>query len=164
LNDRSGLDRSRPLLRIVLDSQLRIPPNSRMVTSCRDDLLLVATSAASADRRRALEKLGVRILTLDGPMGRTNLNALVEELAKEKYLSLMVEAGSKVNWSFLESGVVDKIFFYYAPKILGGMQSLPVAGGAGRLRRVDAIVMRDVTVHPIAPDEFAVEAYLVKDA
>ena len=160
LNDRSGLDRSRPLLRIVLDSQLRIPPNSRMVTSCREDLLVVTTSAASEDRRRALEKLGVRILTLDGPMGRTNLNALVEELAKEKYLSLMVEAGSKVNWAFLESGVVDKVFFYYAPKILGGMQSLPVAGGAGRLRRVDAIVLRDVTVHPIAPDEFAVEAYV----
>ena len=43
----------------------------------------------------------------------------------------MIEAGSKVNWSALESGVVDKIFFYYAPKILGGLQSLPVAGGIG---------------------------------
>jgi len=147
----------------VVDSQLRISPNSRMVTSCREDLLVITTSAASAERRRTLEKLGVRILTLDGSMGRTNLQALVEELAKEKYLSLMVEAGSKVNWSFLESGVVDKIYFYYAPKILGGMQSLPVAGGAGRLRRVDAIVLENVTVHPIAPDEFAVEAYLAKE-
>jgi diaminohydroxyphosphoribosylaminopyrimidine deaminase/5-amino-6-(5-phosphoribosylamino)uracil reductase len=163
LNDRSGLDRSRPLLRIVLDSQLRIPPNSRMVTSCGEDLLVVTTSAASAERRRTLENMGVRVLPLDGPMGRTNLHALVEELAKERYLSLMVEAGSKVNWSFLESGVVDKIFFYYAPKILGGMQSLPVAGGAGRRRRVDAIVLKDVTLHPIAPDEFAVEAYLIKE-
>jgi diaminohydroxyphosphoribosylaminopyrimidine deaminase/5-amino-6-(5-phosphoribosylamino)uracil reductase len=163
LNDRSGLDRSRPLLRIVLDSQLRIPPHSRMVTSCGEDLLVVTTSAASAERRRTLENMGVRVLPLDGPMGRTNLHALVEELAKERYLSLMVEAGSKVNWSFLESGVVDKIFFYYAPKILGGMQSLPVAGGAGRRRRVDAIVLKDVTLHPIAPDEFAVEAYLIKE-
>ncbi len=56
----------------------------------------------------------------------------MELLAREKYLSLMIEAGSKVNWSVLESGAADKIFFYYAPKILGGMQSLPVAGGAGR--------------------------------
>ena len=72
----------------------------------------------------------------------------------------MIEAGSKVNWSVLESGVADKIFFYYAPKILGGMQSLPVAGGAGRAKRRDAIRVRDLKLHPIAADEFAVEAWI----
>jgi diaminohydroxyphosphoribosylaminopyrimidine deaminase/5-amino-6-(5-phosphoribosylamino)uracil reductase len=87
----------------------------------------------------------------------------VEYLAGEKYLSLMIEAGSKVNWVALESGLVDKIFFYYAPKILGGMLSLPVAGGAGRRRRVDAIRFQNVQLHRIAPDEFAVEAYMVKE-
>ena len=60
----------------------------------------------------------------------------------------MIEAGSKVNWAALESGVVDKIFFYYAPKILGGMQSLPMAGGVGRRRRADAI---RCTTSPTAP-------------
>jgi diaminohydroxyphosphoribosylaminopyrimidine deaminase/5-amino-6-(5-phosphoribosylamino)uracil reductase len=84
----------------------------------------------------------------------------VDLLAREKYLSLMIEAGSKVNWSILESGVADKIFFYYAPKILGGLQSLPVAGGVGRRRRKDAIQVRDVRLHSIASDEFAVEAWL----
>jgi diaminohydroxyphosphoribosylaminopyrimidine deaminase/5-amino-6-(5-phosphoribosylamino)uracil reductase len=74
----------------------------------------------------------------------------------------MIEAGSKVNWTALESGIVDKIFFYYAPKILGGMQSLPVAGGAGRRRRVDAIRFHNLKLHSIAPDEFAVEAWLTK--
>ncbi len=83
-------------------------------------------------------------------------------LAERKYLSLMIEAGSKVNWAALESGVADKIFFYYAPKILGGMQSLPVAGGIGRRRRADAIRFRDVQLHRITDDEFAVEAWLVK--
>jgi diaminohydroxyphosphoribosylaminopyrimidine deaminase/5-amino-6-(5-phosphoribosylamino)uracil reductase len=75
----------------------------------------------------------------------------------------MIEAGSRVNWSALESGLVDKIFFYYAPKILGGMQSLPVAGGPGRRRRKDAIRFRDVKLHSIAQDEFAVEAWLEKE-
>ncbi len=163
LTDRSGLERSRPLLRIVLDSQLRIPVTSRMVMGCQEDLLVVTTSAASPDRYRALESRGVRILTLDGPGGRTDLRRLVDYLAKEKYLSLMIEAGSKVNWAALESEVVDKIFFYYAPKILGGLQSLPVAGGTGRKRRADAILFRDVGLHPIPPDEYAVEAWLVKE-
>jgi diaminohydroxyphosphoribosylaminopyrimidine deaminase/5-amino-6-(5-phosphoribosylamino)uracil reductase len=76
----------------------------------------------------------------------------------------MIEAGSKMNWAVLESGLADKIFFYYAPKILGGMQSLPVAGGTGRRSRKDAIRFRDVRLHTVgAPDEFAVEAYLLKE-
>ena len=61
--------------------------------------------------------------------------------ASARYLSVMIEAGSKVNWAALESGAVDKVFLYYAPKILGGWQSLPMAGGIGRMRRADAIVL-----------------------
>jgi diaminohydroxyphosphoribosylaminopyrimidine deaminase/5-amino-6-(5-phosphoribosylamino)uracil reductase len=72
----------------------------------------------------------------------------------------MIEAGSKVNWTALESGVVDRIFFYYGPKILGGLEALPLAGGLGRRRRADAIRIRGVTIHPIPPDEFAVEGYV----
>ncbi len=163
LTDRSGVQRERPLLRIVVDSQLRIPLESKMVRSCHNDLLVVTTSAAAAERRKALEARGVRVIVLDGVGGRTDLPALVRHLASERYLSLMIEAGSKVNWAALESGIVDKIFFYYAPKILGGMQSLPVAGGAGKRRRVDAIVFRNVHLHSITADEFAVEAWMVKD-
>ncbi|MGE5646740.1 MAG: bifunctional diaminohydroxyphosphoribosylaminopyrimidine deaminase/5-amino-6-(5-phosphoribosylamino)uracil reductase RibD [Acidobacteriota bacterium] len=164
LNDRTGLARSRPLLRIVADSQLRLPVNSRMVESARGDVLAVTTSAAPADRRRALESRGVKVVTLDGPGGRVNLPALVEYLGRESFQSLMIEAGSKLNWAVLESGAADKVFFYYAPKILGGLQSLPVAGGAGRRSRRDAIRFRDVTLHTVgAPDEFAVEAYLAKE-
>ncbi|MBL8296284.1 MAG: bifunctional diaminohydroxyphosphoribosylaminopyrimidine deaminase/5-amino-6-(5-phosphoribosylamino)uracil reductase RibD [Bryobacterales bacterium] len=162
LNDRTALPRSRPLLRIVLDSQLRIPPHARMVETCREDVLVVTTSLASAERRRALEDAGVRVLVADHPSGRTDMRQVVESLARENYLSLMIEGGSRVNWAALECGVVDKIFFYYAPKILGGLQSLPVAGGTGKLRRSDAILFRDVHLHPITSDEFAVEAYLVK--
>lgn len=164
LTDRSGLTRGRPLLRIVLDSQLRLPLQSKMVASCQGDVLVVTTSAASNDRKNALEAAGVRVLVLDGRDGRTNLPALVEWLGAEQYLSLMIEAGSLVNWASLESGIVDRVFLYYAPKILGGLHSLPVAGGAGRSRRRDAILFQHVTLHPIPPDEFAVEAYVPKPA
>jgi diaminohydroxyphosphoribosylaminopyrimidine deaminase/5-amino-6-(5-phosphoribosylamino)uracil reductase len=60
----------------------------------------------------------------------------------------------------LESGIADKLFFYYAPKILGGLQSLPVAGGAGRRSRNDAIRVRNLKLHQITPQEFAVEGFL----
>jgi diaminohydroxyphosphoribosylaminopyrimidine deaminase / 5-amino-6-(5-phosphoribosylamino)uracil reductase len=162
LTDRSGLERSRPLLRIVLDSQLRIPLTSKMVTTCMGDLMVVCTSVAPSARRQALEERGVEVLVANRPGGRTNLAAVVEELARRKYLSLMIEAGSKVNWTALEDGIADRIFFYYAPKILGGLQSLPVAGGIGRRRRADAIQLRDLTLHVITPDEFAVEGTVIK--
>jgi len=163
LTDRTGQPRSRPLLRIVADSQLRIPLDSKMVASAQDDLAMVTTSAASAERRRALESRGVQILIFDGRGGRTDLRRLVDWLGQEQRLSLLIEAGSKLNWAVLDSGIADKVFFYYAPKILGGTESLPMAGGTGRRRRTDAILLHNIQLHPIAGDEFAVEGYIRRE-
>ncbi len=160
LTDRSGRERSRPLLRIVLDSQLRIPLTSKMVASAEDDVLAVGTSAAPAQRRKALEAAGIQVLIADGAAGRTDPRKVIEYLAERRYLSLMVEAGSTVNWTMLDAHIADKILFYYAPKILGGLKSLPVAGGQGRMRRADAILFERLNVQPISENEFAVEAYV----
>jgi diaminohydroxyphosphoribosylaminopyrimidine deaminase/5-amino-6-(5-phosphoribosylamino)uracil reductase len=160
LSDRSGMPRCRPLLRIVMDSQLRMPLDSKMARSAAGDVLVVATSASSPERRRALEDRGIQVLIFDGPGGRADLLSLVDWLGQQRYLSLMIEAGSKLNWTALETGIIDRIFFYYGPKILGGLEALPLAGGIGRRRRADAIRIRNVTIHPIPPDEFAVEGYV----
>jgi diaminohydroxyphosphoribosylaminopyrimidine deaminase/5-amino-6-(5-phosphoribosylamino)uracil reductase len=162
LTDRTALPRNRPLLRIVMDSQLRLPPDSQLVRSAKDDVLVVTSSAHSAERRQVLESRGIQILVADGPGGRADLPSVVAWLAERKYLSLMIEAGSKLNWTALESGCVDRIFFYYGPKILGGLEALPLAGGIGRRRRADAIRIHNVALHQIPPDEFAVEGYVVK--
>ena len=163
LTDRTTLPRNRPLLRIVMDSQLRLSPDSKLVRSAKDDVLVVATSAHSPERRHTLESLGIQILIADGPSGRADLSSVVGWLARRQYLSLMIEAGSKMNWTALESGCVDRIFFYYGPKILGGLEALPLAGGIGRRRRADAIRIRDVNIHSIPPDEFAIEGYIARD-
>lgn len=160
LTDRTELPRSRPLLRIVMDSQLRLPLDSKMARSAAKDVVVVTTSASSPRRRQEMEAHGIEVLTMDGPGGRADLSGLVRWLARKQYLSLMIEAGSKLNWTALESGCVDRIFFYYGPKILGGLEALPLAGGIGRRRRSDAIRIHNVTIHSIPPDEFAVEGYL----
>jgi len=160
LTDRSGLPRGRPLMRIVMDSQLRLPLDSKSARSAEGDVAVVTTSASSPDRRKLLESRGIRVLVCDGPGGRADLRSLIGWLARERYLSLMIEAGSKLNWTALESGCVDRIYFYYGPKILGGLEALPLAGGIGRRRRSDAIQICDITIHPIPPDEFAVEGYV----
>jgi diaminohydroxyphosphoribosylaminopyrimidine deaminase/5-amino-6-(5-phosphoribosylamino)uracil reductase len=160
LTDRIGMARNRPLLRIVLDSQLRLPLESKMVRSADDDLVVATTSASSAERRKALEARGIEVLVFDGPGGRSDLRSVIDWLGQRRYLSLMIEAGSKVNWTALESECVDRIFFYYGPKILGGLEALPMAGGIGRRRRSDAIRIHGITLHQIPPDEFAVEGYV----
>jgi diaminohydroxyphosphoribosylaminopyrimidine deaminase/5-amino-6-(5-phosphoribosylamino)uracil reductase len=168
-------------LRIVMDSLLRLPLESKMVRSVsvgqvtdppatqqtghvgdlpHGDLVVVTTSASSPERRKILEARGIRVLVFDGPGGRPDLPSIVDWLGRQQYLSLMIEAGSKVNWTALESGCVDRIFFYYGTKILGGLEALPLAGGIGRRRRSDAIRIHGITIHPIPPDEFAVEGYV----
>ena len=163
LNDRTGLERARPLLRLVMDSQLRLPIDSKMVRSAAGDVVAVTTSAASPERRKALEAAGVEVVVLNGPGGRADLVGAIDWLGRRSHLSLMIEAGSKLNWTALETGVVDRILFYYGPKILGGLEALPLAGGIGRRRRVDAIRVHNVTIHPIPPDEFAIEGYVHRD-
>jgi diaminohydroxyphosphoribosylaminopyrimidine deaminase / 5-amino-6-(5-phosphoribosylamino)uracil reductase len=164
LTDRSGLPRARPLLRVVLDSTLRIPLESKLVRTAKNDVIVAATSAASVERRKALEARGVEVRIFDGPRGRVDVRDVIAMLGERRCLSVMIEAGSKLNWAALESGAVDKVFLYYAPKILGGLASLPMAGGSGRQRRVDAILLERTTVHPIPPDEFAVEAYIRRES
>jgi diaminohydroxyphosphoribosylaminopyrimidine deaminase/5-amino-6-(5-phosphoribosylamino)uracil reductase len=163
LSDRSDFPRARPLLRVVLDSTLRIPLTSKIVQSAKGDLLIATTSAASPERRKALEARGIEVRSFDGPHGRVDIRDLISLLGERRCLSAMLEAGSKVNWAALECGAVDKVFLYYAPKILGGMESLPMAGGAGRMSRMDAIQLHRTILHPIPPDEFAVEAYIRRD-
>src|SRR5260370_27037092 len=82
LTDRTGQERSRPLLRIVLDSRLRIPLESRLAQTVHDDLLVFASSAADAARRQALAERGVRGLVSDA-----GFNTLLEHLANGKYRS-----------------------------------------------------------------------------
>lgn len=163
LTDRTGQPRSRPLLRVVLDSRLRLPLTSRMVQSANGDLVVITTSAAAESRQQALKERGIEVLVFDSPQGRVDIPRAIDWLGRQQILSVIIEAGSKVNWAVLEAQAADKIFFYYASKILGGTQSLSMAGGVGRRTRQEAIRVRDIQLHSIATDEFAVEGWIEKD-
>src|ERR1035441_4972363 len=86
-SDRTGHPRCRPLLRIVMDSLLRLPLDSKMVRSAAGDVLVVATSAAGAERRKLLEARGIQVLVFDGPGGRADLRSVVDWLGRHHYLS-----------------------------------------------------------------------------
>ncbi len=161
LTDRSGLPRCRPLLRIVMDSQLRLPLDSKMVAqrarrSAGGHHLGLLRRAAQGRWRAAAS----RCWCFDGPGGRADLRGVIEWLGREEVSIADDRGGQQSELDGARSGRRGRIFFYYAPKILGGLESLPLAGGIGRRRRADAIRMHNVTIHPIPPDEFAVEGYV----
>ncbi len=160
LTDRTGLPRRRPLLRVILDSRLRLPLESRVVKTCRDDVLVIC-SFAEEKKRAQLETCGVRVeqVALGTRDGRPDLPAVSRRLGEKEITSLLIEGGAMVNWAALATGIVDKVFFYYAPKILGGAGSVPFATGAGFRRLSDAAHIENIRLHRFGED-FAVEGYL----
>jgi len=159
LTDRTGRPRRRPLLRVILDSRLRLPLDSRTVKTGKEDVLVLC-SFAEEKKKKQLQKLGVRVhqLPTTASDGHPDLAAVARFLGEMEITSLMIEGGSMVNAAALASGIVDKIFFYYAPRILGGA-SVPFAAGAGFLSIADAACVKSIRLHRFGED-FAVEGYL----
>jgi diaminohydroxyphosphoribosylaminopyrimidine deaminase / 5-amino-6-(5-phosphoribosylamino)uracil reductase len=160
LTDRTGLPRRRPLLRVVLDSRLRCPLESRLVNTAKDDVLIFC-SFAEEKKRRLLEEHGIRVeqVPLGSSDGRPDLAKIIARLGELEITSLLIEGGALVNWTALAAGVVDKIFLYYAPKILAGSGSVPFAGGEGFRRISEAAQVKNIVLHRFGED-FAVEGYL----
>ena len=160
LTDRTGLPRRLPLLRVVLDSRLRCPLESRLVKTAKDDVLIFC-SFAEEKKRRLLEERGIRVeqVPLGSSDGRPDLARIAVRLGELGITNLLIEGGALVNWAALAAGVVDKIFLYYAPKILAGGGSVPFAGGEGFSRLSEAAQVKDIVLHRFGED-FAVEGYL----
>jgi diaminohydroxyphosphoribosylaminopyrimidine deaminase / 5-amino-6-(5-phosphoribosylamino)uracil reductase len=119
LTDRTGAPRRRRLLRVVLDSQLRLPVKSKLVKSAQDDLLVVAGQNANSRREKALRKAGAEVIRAPGGREYLDLRSVLHELGKRETLNLMLEAGAQLNGAALQAGIVDKMVLFYAPRIMG---------------------------------------------
>jgi diaminohydroxyphosphoribosylaminopyrimidine deaminase/5-amino-6-(5-phosphoribosylamino)uracil reductase len=160
LTDRSRRPRRRPLLRVILDSHLRLPLDSRVAKTAQDDVLVLC-SFAEEKKKKQLLRLGIRVeqLPTSTSDGHPEMAAVVHFLGQMEITSLMIEGGAMVNWAALAAGIVDKVFLYYAPRILGGTASVPFAGGAGFASISDAACVKSIRLHRFAED-FAIEGYL----
>ena len=154
LTDRSGLPRRRPLLRVVLDSHLRLKADSRLVKTAQSDVVVFYSSddQPQADKLRSR---GVCLERLASAEGLLDIPAAINKLGSFQITSLLVEGGSRVNAAFLSSGVADKVFLYYAPKILS--DGVPFIANKFKLNKPAAL--NSVRFHQFG-DDFAVEGYL----
>jgi diaminohydroxyphosphoribosylaminopyrimidine deaminase/5-amino-6-(5-phosphoribosylamino)uracil reductase len=145
LTDRSGLRRRRPLLRVVLDSALRMPLDSKMVAAAQDDLVIFTISTDEA-RANALRQHGVRVEVLPTDAGRVPLGKVLDNLGEEGILTLLTETGTRLNTALLDGGFVDRIHLFVSPQIMGS-DAVPAFKGMA-----NAIQMAEVEVERYGND------------
>jgi diaminohydroxyphosphoribosylaminopyrimidine deaminase/5-amino-6-(5-phosphoribosylamino)uracil reductase len=156
LTDRSGLRRRRPLLRVVLDSALRMPLDAKIVSTAQNDVVLFTVSKDQA-RIQELQSRGVRVEVLAAEAGvpsdkssqpgwvagRVPLGKVLDKLGAEGILTLLTETGTRLNTALLAGGLVDRVHFFVSPQIMGS----------------DAVPAFRGMAHPIRMAEVEVERY-----
>jgi len=158
LTDRTGLPRRRNLLRVVMDSRLRLPLRSKLVRSAENDLLVFTRAKENSPKARALRRAGVEVVHLAGRASKPDLDEAVSELGGREILSVLLEAGEILNSAALAAGIVDKMRMFIAPKVAGSAGSNPKK--AARSARPRAVWdLQKVAIEPFGPD-FAIEGYL----
>ncbi|HHX50457.1 MAG TPA: bifunctional diaminohydroxyphosphoribosylaminopyrimidine deaminase/5-amino-6-(5-phosphoribosylamino)uracil reductase RibD, partial [Clostridia bacterium] len=128
LVDQTGQDP----IRIILDSRLRISPGARVCNlESGAPTIVITTSFYDPVRRKELESMGIEVLVLGGDGKQVDLQCLMEVLGAREVTSILIEGGAGVAYSSLEAGIVDKLHWFIAPKIVGGKEAPGPVGGKG---------------------------------
>ena len=144
--------------RIVLDSQLRIPEEAKVIGEFPWKTIIATTELGSKDKMARLKDRGVRVLVLDSQQGRVHLKPFLSQLGEMGMMSLMVEGGSQVNSSFLEEGLIDKVLLFFSPRLLGDKEALGIFGGARKVNLKETIPLDELRVKRVGED-ILVEGY-----
>jgi len=150
--------RMRSPMRIILDPDLSIKRNARILT-CPPRTILVASDRASKKRREQFQKKGISIMEHGG--SRVDLHWLMKRLGAQGIVSVLIEGGSSLASSCLEEGIVDKVICYIAPKIIGGEKSFPAVGGKTFRSLQHAHALTRTSIRRVG-DDIVIEGYLNK--
>ena len=138
-------------VRVVCDSSLRIPLSSQLVKTAGDIPVIVAYAKENPEKEKALLQAGVELISA-GRDGRVDLAVLMRELGKRKIDSVLVEGGGAIHGSLLKSGLVQKIFCYLAPKLIGGREAGSPVEGDGFSRMKDALPVTEMEILSLGED------------
>ncbi len=160
LTDRSKLPRRRPLLRVVLDSQLRTPADSKLVSTAKGDVLIFFTQASSS-AQQSLRDRGIHLERLGEAGQQVSMAAAIKRLGAMEITSVLFEGGAEINAAALNENAVDRLVLFYAPIFLGA-DAVPMVASSVRPRSLEDLIRNsaaEFTLRKFA-DDFALEAYL----
>jgi diaminohydroxyphosphoribosylaminopyrimidine deaminase/5-amino-6-(5-phosphoribosylamino)uracil reductase len=142
LTDRSGKIRRRKLVRVILDNRLQISENSTLAETANETPTLVFSNSQNAEKIKVLESKGVEIIRINA----RNLTEVLAELSKKDLQSVLVEGGTQIAGAFVESRLVDKVSFFYAPLIIGGKVAPLAIGGKGTKSLAEALRLKNIEI------------------
>jgi len=159
LNTRLNIEERRDPLRVILDPDLQLPLDSKIVVSSREQATLVfANRTGDPERIKVLEERGVEVYSLEGEGPVLELDLVLKELGQRGICSLLLEGGAEINAAMLEKRLVDKLIWVIAPKIIGGKAAPGPVAGPGRQLMSEALRLDDVQMEKLGPD-FILTAY-----
>jgi diaminohydroxyphosphoribosylaminopyrimidine deaminase / 5-amino-6-(5-phosphoribosylamino)uracil reductase len=156
LEGKKGVDARR----IILDTHLSIPEDAKVLHNASpSDTIIITGNSVSLEKIMRIEKTGAQILEAKIKDHLIDLNDLMVRLGQMRITSLLIEGGSRVAASALKAGIVDKICFFYAPKILGGNDGVPMFSGPGPDLMRQSIVVKNISVRRFDEDVM-IEGYI----
>lgn len=155
LTPRVGKVKKNPL-RVVVDSTLKTPESAKVAGG---NTLFATSDKAQARDIERLEARGAVVVIFGSKNGRVNLPPVMDCLGKKGINSVIVEAGTELSASLLKERLVDKVIFFYAPKIIGGVTAPSMIGGMGIERLSEAVILKGMKVGRIGEDVM-VEGYV----
>jgi len=152
-------------LRVIVDSNLRTPPNAKIIRQRSSAKTCIATLERSTTNKKleALLDAGAEVLLAKGREGRIDLRSLLRVLGSFGITSVLIEGGAEVHASALKAGIVDKVILFIAPTLMTGKDSYSSIGGVSPSKLARAVKLRDLTVSTIGPD-LMIEGYIEKQA
>ena len=139
-------------VRVICDTHLRTPPTARVVADAREAPTILATCSTDAEKRAVCENAGCRVLVLDEKDGHVDLAQLMERLGQEQIDSVLLEGGGTLNWAALESGIVQRVQAYIAPKLFGGRDAKTPVEGQGVPAPAQAFRLKNTAVTRLGED------------
>ncbi|MCF2663610.1 bifunctional diaminohydroxyphosphoribosylaminopyrimidine deaminase/5-amino-6-(5-phosphoribosylamino)uracil reductase RibD [Oscillibacter valericigenes] len=137
-------------VRVICDTHLRTPLDSQIVRTAREvPTILACTDGA---RRAPYEAAGCRVFVLPERDGHVDLSVLMERLGAAEIDSVLLEGGGTLNWAALESGIVQRVQAYIAPKLFGGKDAKSPVAGLGVELPAQAVKLKNTTVTQIGED------------
>lgn len=148
-------------VRVVFDTHARTPPAARLFGP-GGPVWIVVSERALEDRVRALEARGATVLPVPESEGHLSIQAAFRALGDRGITSVLLEGGGTVAAAALDAGVVDRILFFLAPRLVGGRDAPTPVEGAGVARMAEAVPLERLRVRRVGQD-LAVEAYVHRD-
>lgn len=148
-------DLKRVATRVVVDSAVALPPQSRLVQSAADVPVLVA-AGEQADRAayQRLTDAHVEVVRCGGDTHAARLDSLLEELGRRRMTNILVEGGSKLLGTLFDMRAVDEVHVFIAPRLVGGAAAPSPLGGAGVERMGEALRLADINIEELSGDVY----------